>query len=115
MTALAHQTLGRPILMADSIHNILAVSDDVAERFGKDVRWKRLVEEGWLPSPPRPEAGAYIYVHRNTLDNRIAKLTERISGDWNLGSYCTAMLYSTWFYLRKEGWLRDSMLHLPET
>ena len=59
MTALAHQTLGRPILMADSIHNILAVSDDVAERFGKDVRWKRLVEEGWLPSPPTPKDGAY--------------------------------------------------------
>ena len=389
MTTLAHQTLGRPILMADSIHNILAVSDDVAERFGKDVRWKRLVEEGWLPSPPKPEEGAYnmplpsqletseavrisscvlpsgeitylcdlrdhghiimklavmasqrgedqriealakscyllyfrlvqsgaeyvsgrgnylrgllqgndqlepvstqwlgiaapylllvfpveekgvvelsisrlmdalrkelgygirsvseseqlvilfhapedveqlgerlnrilqcgnypvgvsspffdlsqlrqvfqetnqqlqaamafrgfsrcamkrefcvfqmfelvrkqdaacsllhpdagalwdrdrargshdletlfcwlyyeknaaeaarhIYVHRNTLDNRIAKISERISADWNLGSYCTAMLYSTWFYLRKEGWLRDSMLYLPE-
>ncbi len=59
MTTLAHQILGRPILMADSIHNILAVSDDVAERFGKDVRWKRLVEEGWLPSPPKPEEGAY--------------------------------------------------------
>ena len=59
MTTLAHQVLGRSILMADSIHNILAVSDDVAERFGKDVRWKRLVEEGWLPSPPKPEEGAY--------------------------------------------------------
>ncbi len=60
------------------------------------------------------EAARHIYVHRNTLDNRIAKISQRIGGNWNLGSYCTAMLYSTWFYLKKEGWLRDSMLYLPK-
>ena len=60
------------------------------------------------------KAAKHIFVHRNTLDNRIAKISERLNADWSLGGYCTAMLYSAWFYLRKEGWLRDSTLYLSE-
>lgn len=60
------------------------------------------------------EAAKHVFVHRNTLDNRIAKISERVNADWNMGGYCTAMLYSTWFYLQKEGWLRDAMLHSQE-
>ena len=61
------------------------------------------------------EAAKHVFVHRNTLDNRIAKISERINANWNMGGYCTAMLYSAWVYLRKEGWLRDAMLYLPES
>lgn len=59
-------------------------------------------------------AAQHIFVHRNTLDNRMGKITEQLKSRWDNGGYCTRMLYSTWLLLRRQGWLRDSMLHLTQ-
>lgn len=60
-------------------------------------------------------AARHVFIHRNTLDNRIRKITSLLDARWEQGGYCVRMLYSTWFLLRKHGWLRDCLLYLPES
>lgn len=59
MVDLAHKLSGYPILVADSIHNILAMSRDLTERFGADARWQTLLEQNYLPSPPDSASAPY--------------------------------------------------------
>lgn len=56
-------------------------------------------------------AAKHIYVHRNTLDNRLNKVADLVQTHWENGGYCTRMLYSTWFLLRKQMLLRDGLLY----
>lgn len=56
------------------------------------------------------QAAKHIYVHRNTLDNRLGKITDLVQAHWENGGYCTRMLYSAWFLLRQQGKLRDGLL-----
>lgn len=69
----------------------------------------------WLYYEKNATAAArHIFIHRNTLDNRIRKITTLLDAHWEQGGYCISMLYSTWFLLRAHGWLRDCLLYLPE-
>ena len=57
------------------------------------------------------QAAKHIYVHRNTLDNRMGKIAGLVQAHWENGGYCTRMLYSAWFLLRQQGKLRDGLLN----
>lgn len=57
-------------------------------------------------------AAKHLFVHRNTLDNRMRKITVLVKADWGNRGYCTRMLYSAWLLLKRDGQLRDSLLQL---
>ena len=60
----------------------------------------------WLLNSQRATAAAkQLGVHRNTLDNRLAKINELIDANWDSSSYATCMLYSLYITLDKLGQL----------
>ena len=67
----------------------------------------------WLYYEKNAAAAAkHLFVHRNTLDNRMRKITALVKADWGNRGYCTHMLYSAWLLLKREGQLRDRLLDL---
>ncbi len=56
------------------------------------------------------QAAKHIYVHRNTLDNRLGKIAGLVQAHWDSAGYCTRMLYGAWYLLRQQGQLRDGLL-----
>lgn len=60
----------------------------------------------WLLCSQRAAAAASLLgVHRNTLDNRLAKINELIDADWNSCTYSTCMLYSLYITMDRLGQL----------
>ncbi|MBE6992944.1 MAG: hypothetical protein E7430_10335 [Ruminococcaceae bacterium] len=54
----------------------------------------------WLLNSQHASASAkQLGVHRNTLDNRLAKINELIDANWNSSVYSTCMLYSIYVTL----------------
>lgn len=86
--------------MINSQVEILVKSDE-----GKNTDFMRTLF-CWLLNSQRAAAAAkQLGVHRNTLDNRLAKINELIDADWNSSTYSTCMLYSLYITMGNLGQL----------
>ncbi len=86
--------------MIDPQVKILAGSD--AE---KNTDFMRTLFCWLLNSQHAAAAAKQLGVHRNTLDNRLAKIGELIDTNWNSSTYSTCMLYSLYITLNELGQL----------